>query len=269
MKFHIKNQQSDLEVNKGFTLIEVLVAAAIMSIVVALAGTAFVGILKQNRTAEFESERRTNLNRALDYIANEVRMATSVTSMAATSPTTTFPAVTISSGTGVLRLRIPVPNPENGSVYNSRLYTVVYYRANSWTGWESPNSIWRYSNVRNPVPIRTVSPFVTPTPNVVATVPSASPTSATTFDHNFLVDGIQAPQRSGNPLSCPNGTIWDSVASACKPNCPTGSTLTGDNGFYACIYTSGKQVDIYLYGKLSNTSNETMEVKTTVFTRGS
>lgn len=249
MKSHIKNQQSDLEVNKGFTLIEVLVAAAIMSIVVALAGTAFVGILKQNRTAEFESERRTNLNRALDYIANEVRMATSVTTIAAGVPIGTFPAITMTSGTGVLRLRIPVPNPESGSVYNPRSYTVVYYRSNSLTGWESPNSIWRYSNVPNPVPIRTAAPLVTPTPNVVATVPSASPTSAATFDHNFLVDGIRAP--------------------ATLPVCPTGSTLTGDGGFYACIYTSGKQVDLYLYGKLSNTSNKTIEVKTTVFTRAS
>jgi prepilin-type N-terminal cleavage/methylation domain-containing protein len=241
MKFYIQTLKSDVDVNKGFTLIELLVAAAIMSIVVALVGIAFVGILKQNRKAEFNSERRTNLNRALDYIANEVRMATTV-AVPTASPTTT-----IYSGTGVLRLKVPVPNPASGSVYNSRLYTVVYYRSNSWTGWDSPNSIWRYSNVPNPVPIRSEAPLVTPTPNNVTIVPSPSPTSATTFDHNFLVDGIKTP--------------------ATLPSCSTG--LIGDGGFYACISTDGKQVDLYLYGKLSNNTNETetMEVKTTVFTR--
>ncbi|MEA5575421.1 prepilin-type N-terminal cleavage/methylation domain-containing protein [Anabaena sp. UHCC 0451] len=251
MKSDIKNIQSEVDVNKGFTLIEVLVAAVIMSIVVALAGTAFVGIIQQNQKAKFESDRRTNLNRALDYIANEIRMARTVT-IAAPSPTAS-PATTITSGTGVLRLRVPVPNPENGSAYNPRQYTVVYYTAGSATGWESPNSIWRYANVPNPVPIRTATPLLTPSSGVTAalTVPAPSPTSAATLDHNFLVDGIRDP--------------------ATLPTCPSGSTRAGGNGFYACVYTGGRQVDLFLYGKLSNDTNidETMEVKTTVFTRTS
>ncbi|MBK1989838.1 prepilin-type N-terminal cleavage/methylation domain-containing protein [Sphaerospermopsis aphanizomenoides BCCUSP55] len=156
MKSNIKTQQFDLDVDKGFTLIEVLVAAAIMAIVVALAGTAFVGILQQNRKAEVESERRTNLNRALDYIANDIRMAKSIT-----APTSS-PVATISSGTGVLRLAIPIPNPQNGSLYNSRSYTTVYYTSGSWTGWDSPNSIWRYANV--PLPVPTATSASNPTP---------------------------------------------------------------------------------------------------------
>jgi hypothetical protein len=59
------------------------------------------------------------------------------------------------------------------------------------------------------------------------------------------------------------------------PTCPTGSTLspsTGGNGFYACIYTDKNKADLYLYGKISDDSNDPnynkpMEVKRTVFTR--
>ncbi|MBD2293555.1 prepilin-type N-terminal cleavage/methylation domain-containing protein [Anabaena sphaerica FACHB-251] len=253
MNFYIKNIKFNDDVNKGFTLIEVLVATIIMAIVVALAGTAFVGILKQNRKAELESERRSNLNRALNYVANEIRMAKTVVAADSTAspPTTT----TITSGTGVMRLIIPVPNPASGvdasgtKFYNNRSYTVVYYTSGSWTGWDSPNSIWRYSNARNPLPDATGTNNPNPSSSSAAlTVPSPSPTSGTDVDHNFLVDGIQDP-------------------SSGAPTCPSGSTLRGGSGFYACIYTNTKQVDLYLYGNLSNTTNETIEVKTTVFTR--
>lgn len=80
MKNYLKFIKSNHAADKGFTLIEILVAAAIMSIVVTLAGTAFVALLQQNQKAKAESDRRTNLNRALDYMANEIRMAKKIES---------------------------------------------------------------------------------------------------------------------------------------------------------------------------------------------
>ncbi|WP_413175654.1 type II secretion system protein J [Anabaena azotica] len=240
MKYLTKKIRSNFDIDQGFTLIEVIVAAAIMSVVVALAGTAFVGILQQNRKAEFESQRRTNLNRALDYIANEVRMARTI-HVATPSPTpTTIPSTTIPSGTGVLRLTIPYTI---GNI--TRTYTVVYYTSTSSNGWKNPSSINRYSNVPIPVP---VTP--TPTPATVTSVPSPSPN-----DSYFLVDGIKAPST--------------------LPTCSSGGTRSGGNGFYACIYPdptispAAKKVDLYLYGTLSNASTDTRtyEVKSTVFTR--
>lgn len=169
MKFYsrkIKNLVSDVDTNKGFTLIEVLMAAAIMSIVVSLAGTAFVGLLQQNQKAKAESDRRTNLNRALDYIANDIRMARTIESTA---------GLTLPSGaTGVLRLTIPNQDPAVSTPYN-----VIYYISNSLTGWESPRSIMRFQSSNN----------------TTTTVPD--PTA-----NNLLVDGIEAP----SSFSCPSGT---------------------------------------------------------------
>jgi hypothetical protein len=73
---------------------------------------------------------------------------------------------------------------------------------------------------------------------------------------SFLVNNIQAPST--------------------RPPCPTGSTesSTDNNGFYACIYTGGNRVDLFLYGRLSdnrtpaNTADdEIMLVESTVYTR--
>ena len=81
-----KTRQSSLNGNEGFTLIELLVATAIMTVAVSIVGVGLVAMLKQNAKAASESDRRANLNRALDFISNEVRMANSISVPAYTSP---------------------------------------------------------------------------------------------------------------------------------------------------------------------------------------
>lgn len=210
MKSHTKNIKSNHAADKGFTLIEILVAAVIMSMVVTLAGTAFVALLQQNQKAKAESDRRTNLNRALDYMANEIRTAKKIESTTVAGE--------------VIKLTLP----DNSNV--------IYSIADSSGVWTDANS----KSIKR--------------------------------GSKFLVDGMQAPQRSGNPLTCPSGTTWDSASSTCVPTCPSGITPSGANGFYACIYSGGKKVDLYLYGKLSDEPrdpdyNKRLEVKSTVFTR--
>jgi prepilin-type N-terminal cleavage/methylation domain-containing protein len=136
--FHLKadkNYQSALRLNQGFTLVELLVAAALITIVVSITGVGIVAMLNKNVTADSEIERRTNLNRALDYIANEVRMSSNV------SGTTTSSLPT--GATGVLRLTIP-----SDSTYPNREYYLrpIYSTCtgNTTTSlWTSPNIICR------------------------------------------------------------------------------------------------------------------------------
>ncbi|MBE9055659.1 type II secretion system protein J [Sphaerospermopsis sp. LEGE 08334] len=204
MKNYLKFIKSNHAADKGFTLIEILVAAAIMSIVVTLAGTAFVALLQQNQKAKAESDRRTNLNRALDYMANEIRMAKKIE-----SPTVAGE---------VIKLTLP----DNS--------TVSYSIANS-------SGVWTDTN---------------PT--------AAERSQSIQRGSNFLVDGIKAPS-SGTP-TCPTPTPAPTPA----------NQLVGSNGFYACIYSGGKKVDLYLYGKLSDEPrdpnyNKRLEVKSTVYTR--
>lgn len=219
MKFLIQKIKSESALDKGFTLIELLVATIIMSSVVTLAGYGFVLLLEENKKAEFESQRRTNLNRALDYIANEVRMANTIEAGTASGEVMKLTIPTVKTN-----YPVNIPNPTENDALSYEFENspaVTYSTANSTGVWADANS------------------------------------KAITRNGNFLVDAIKAP-------TSPPDTTTD---------CPsTTGTLKGSDGFYVCIHTSGKQVDLYLYGKLSDNPSEAvynkpLEVKSTVFTR--
>jgi len=71
----IVNTQSRMA---GFTLIELLVAMSLTVIIVSITGFGLVAMMTKNSKAEAETLRRAELNRALDFIADEVRMANNV-----------------------------------------------------------------------------------------------------------------------------------------------------------------------------------------------
>jgi prepilin-type N-terminal cleavage/methylation domain-containing protein len=111
IEFYLQNyktRQSFFHDNEGFTLIELLVSVAIMTIVVSIVGVGLGTMLKQNRKAESESDRRANLNRALDYITNEVRSANSIKTSASSGDNLTLPSgFNIPSNTYGLVLTFP------------------------------------------------------------------------------------------------------------------------------------------------------------------
>ena len=245
IRFYVKTfntRQSSINDNGGFTLIELLVATMIMAIVVALAGSGLVSMLTQNASSSRESDRRTSLNRALDYITNEVRMSKSVQ--------TPSSSIIPSDGTGILQLTIPIYSC--GAFNPEKSYTVVYYTYPSSGVWQSPTSIKRYVNINTPVPDPTPCPSPT---NTSLLTPSPDPVTTAFSDSsgNLLVDGVQ------NPVPSPTSS---------------GCTMSGGNGFYVCIYPDGKKVDLYLYGKLSSspspspsTTPKTLEVKSNAAAR--
>lgn len=114
----------------GFTLIELLVAMAISTLVIGIAGFGLVTILDKNNKAEAETLRRTNLNRALDFIADDIRESKSVS--------TTLPAAwtswTVPTGyTGVLFLTKP----------GTPTQVAYYTRSSSGVVWQGPQVIYR------------------------------------------------------------------------------------------------------------------------------
>ena len=125
-----KTRQSSLNGNEGFTLIELLVATAIMTVAVSIVGVGLVAMLKQNAKAASESDRRANLNRALDFISNEVRMANSISVPAYTSPPEPSGAI------GKLRLTIP-----SDTAFPNHEYYIVPTSANCSTTYTS-TTIW-------------------------------------------------------------------------------------------------------------------------------
>ncbi len=113
---------------RGFTLVELLVAVAITGIVITVAGFGLVAILQANKKAEAATERRIELNRAIDYIANDIKESSSASTVRP-------------SGWGV----------PSGSTYSPVLFLTkpnepgvgYYIRSASGVEWLGPQVIYR------------------------------------------------------------------------------------------------------------------------------
>ena len=118
--------------NAGFTLVELLVATSITTVALSLAGIGLVAIMQYQQKTAIEVAQRTNLNRALEFIADEVRMS----KMVSTPTTNELPNVSCGTVTGVLKLNLPLDSS-----------TVIYYIHNlsgcSNTIWLKPTAIYR------------------------------------------------------------------------------------------------------------------------------
>jgi Prokaryotic N-terminal methylation motif len=211
----------------GLTLIELLVATAITTIVILIVGNGLISALNATKVAEARTARRTELNRAFDFITNEIRMAQSInrTDNLSVSGTTTLETVVGSAGlsstqlggygTIALYLELPIdekapascpgggPNAGLAPPTPSDRDLVVYDVRPSSQEWLGPRSITRYGRI----------------PQSDGSInPCSSPVSSDT-----LVDAI-------------------STAMSITPNCPAPSILTGAEGFRACV--TGAQVDL-------------------------
>lgn len=154
--------------DRGFSLIELLVAMTISTIIIGIAGFGIVTILTMNNRAEASIERQVDLNRAFDFLTNEIPMAQKINFTATTvanGTTVTVNDVVTSSGlnladlgnygTTVLYLEIPTGDPPGvcpaGSP-NAGLappapsnYDRVVYDIRANTGvWLDPQAIHRY-----------------------------------------------------------------------------------------------------------------------------
>jgi hypothetical protein len=69
---------TSLKLPTGFTLPELLIAAFLTMTVVMLGGWAMANIISYSKTSSSKSDRRIELNRALDFIASEVREASAI-----------------------------------------------------------------------------------------------------------------------------------------------------------------------------------------------
>jgi hypothetical protein len=211
----------------GLTLIELLVATVITTVVVLIAGNGLLSALNATQVAEARTVRRTELNRAFDFMTNEIRMAQSInrTDTLSVNSTTTLEDVVNNAGlstnqlgnygTIALYLDIPIdgkapttcpaggPNAGLAPPTPSDRDLVVYDIRPSLQGWLGPRSVTRYGRI---------------------------------------------PQSDGviNPCSSPisSDTLADAISPVMNiaPNCPAPSILTGAEGFRACV--TGAQVDL-------------------------
>ena len=233
--------------SRGFTLVEVLIAVLISTIVVVIAGFALVTITSFDNKAEARTERQIDLNRAFDFMSHEIRMASRInrleTEVADNSTTTQekivedagIKAKLGSYGTLVLYLEIPITSniptvcpagsPNAGSPPPAPTdYDSVVYDIRPTTGsWLNPRAIARYGRI-----------------------PSA--------------DGSIDPCK--NPIA--SDILVDSISETdINPTCASPALKFGAGGFYACV--NGSLVDLFLRGAVSNI--ESQEVAGRAFSR--
>jgi prepilin-type N-terminal cleavage/methylation domain-containing protein len=198
----------------GFTLTELLVAIAITGIVITVSGSGLISVMRADQRSESESEARMNLNRALDYIADDIRSSKGIYLV----PT----EISISSVTPGCATATPVIQIERPDL------TRILYYVKDLSGCSASDSVWLK-------------------PGVIKRVDNFSGTSASDSDGKELVDAIDI--------------------NASLPDCTDKGSRTGAKGFYACIPTDRRNITLFMYGKLKESSTPNYRVTTTVFAR--
>lgn len=220
----------------GFTLVELLVAMALTTIVVSIAGFGLVTLMDNNQKAEAKTLKRIELSRAFDFIMDEIRMARRINTITNTTTTasaavtasnsaTAFSPSLVSTGTIVLYLEIPItgnipatcpsggPNAGSAPPSPSSYDRVVYDIRNNTSTWLGPHTINRYGRIPNSD--GTINPCSTPVPS------------------EALIDSISD--------------------SDINPTCTSSAVRSGVGGFYACV--NGRLVSLYLRSKVNNSEN--------------
>jgi prepilin-type N-terminal cleavage/methylation domain-containing protein len=233
--------------SQGFTLIELLVAGVVSAIVILVAWSGLVSAMNMSQEAQARSARQSELNKALDFMTNEIRMARSInasSTLSANGTTITLPDVVTSAGVnpanlgsyGTLGLylerptapNIPAICPAGGPNAGAPppapadFDPIVYDIRPSPSGWLQPTMVARYGRV--PAADGTINPCSSPV--------SSDP----------MIDALSATRASA-------------------PTCS--GVLSGSGGFYSCV--TGKQVDLFFQSEISQA--ETRQASTAVVSR--
>lgn len=229
----------------GFTLIELMIAMALTTIVVSAAGFGLVTMTDNNKKAEAKTQRRIELSRASDFIMDEIRMARRINrtdTTIANGTTVTLSNVVTSSGlslsdlgsygTIILYLEIPITSTITGNCPTgtsraglppSTFDRVVYDIRTNTSTWLSPRTINRYGRIPG---------------NDGKIDPCSNPAVS-----EALVDSISNTDiNTSNPISC---------------NLP--AVISGTEGFYACV--NGRMVDLYLRSKVPQSEDYNLSGK--------
>lgn len=110
----------------GFTLVELLLAIIMGSLVISFSGLGLMAMIRVNQDSEAKITSQVELNRAINYISEDIRMANKIEAVPSGS---NLPA----GATGVFMLTI-ADNPS---------YNLVYFIKASPANWYSPYTIYR------------------------------------------------------------------------------------------------------------------------------
>jgi hypothetical protein len=215
--------------NRGASLPEVLIGAALITTMVAAAGYGLSSMVTASTASNARSDKRAEQNRSLDFVAAEIRESTSLVKDAqnAANPSGSSPTSYTFTPLGSGAIKVLMVNTATASA------PVVYYVATPPAGaWKGPRVLYRWGPTFD-----------------AATGNYSNATTPGTWTSEVLIDNIPNASAATSFLGGIPGTDRNCTSTTAKPN--NGGTYNGDSGFNACVDAAGRTAVIYQDGQIA------------------
>jgi prepilin-type N-terminal cleavage/methylation domain-containing protein len=232
-----------LSKDRGFTLIELLVAISITGIVITLTGSGLYALMSANHRSQTETTERLELEQALAFMTDEIKMSQQVALYISTKPPNVLNFNDASGSSNVQPILVLKP------AKNSRLKDpIVYYLSAppNKSVWLGPRVIYRWG----PTLLKNGN-YSDGNGQDISTIPLNSKIE---YYNEVLIDRMSDLKAAEANISC------DSIYSYAVPS------VAERLGFYACIAPDGKSVKLWLQ-KQPNTSGKSQSINALVVTR--
>lgn len=240
MKFNIKNRDWK---NRGFTLIELLVALVIMGIITSLAGGGLYALMNANQRSQVEIKDRLELEQALAFMTDEIKMSQQVMTSIPLSPTGTKIFKSASGSSNVQPILVLKPAANSGLTN-----PIIYYLADPPNNsvWLGPRVIYRWG------------------PTLLQ---NGNYSNGDNIDVSRILPGATVEYFNEVVIDQMSDTILDRVKIPCESGYSyIDSSTTARLGFYTCIAPDQKSVKLSMY-KQSNHSAKSQSLHSLVVTR--
>jgi prepilin-type N-terminal cleavage/methylation domain-containing protein len=227
----------------GFTLVELLVALAITGIVTGLTGSGLYELMKADRRSQIETTDRLELERALAFMADEIKMSQQITIDRNIVNTNTIEFNPASGSSRHQPILILQPAPSSGLTK-----PIIYYLADppNSSVWLGPRVIYRWG----PTLLQNGN-YSDGNGNDLTRLP---PDSRVAYYNEVLVDGISEIPSAAATIPC-------------EPSYSNAAPVVANRlGFYACISPDKKSVKLWM-SKQPNPSATARSISALVVTR--